>query len=308
MRYNPIITSYANIACLFTEIPINNVTVKWFFGNFFNLAWDKETNELIPCGTNISNRYEAIMNCPFIDVEIHSKEYLINKKEYRDDIVVLCPINTKLFGITEKEYIHDVMLKELEPSGQCKVYDFWQPQFKWKFQVCDYNSLVESIDFTNKALFNKIIVFVIKNLSNFVENVNYRCGEEVLSYLHTNYIEGKYVYGIEIYDSFCRYINSFNSYYDIPVTNFQILYEHYLFVREAFKTMQLSIGNTYQKCNYDLLFSELVKKIEILRNYVMKIWYSKKNAGEWKHKICKELLDLKREESNLLNKISETKF
>lgn len=307
MRYNPIITSYANIACLFTEIPINRVTVKWFFENFFNLAWDKKTNELIPCGTNICNRYEAIMNCPYIDVKFHSKEYLINN-EYRSNSVVLFPINTKLLGITEKEYIHDVMIKELEPNGKCKVYDFWQPKFKWKYQVCDYRSLVESIDFTNKELFNKIIVFIIKDLSTFAENVNYKCSEDVLTYLHTNNIERRYVYGIKIYDTFCRYINSFNSYRDIPVTNFQILYEHYLFVREAFKIMQLCSGNTCKKCDYDLLFSELVKKIELLRNYVMKIWYSKKNAGEWKQKICKQLLDLKKEESNLLNKTLEIKF
>lgn len=303
MNNIPIITAYTNIACLFNEIPLNQVTARWFFENFFNLAWDKETNELIPCGKVILNRYDAIVNCPYIEVKICTKEdiksidYELNKGKSN----VLCPINTKLLGVTEKKYVHDVMLKDINSYGQCKVYDFWRPLFKWKSKECELSLVVSAIDFTNEALLNKIVIFQKKDISNFSEEKHIEWNKNISLYINNDFEKGRYAYGISVYDAFIDYISGFDTYYNIPIANFHILYEHYLFIYESFKIRPILYEPL--RSENETLFLDLIKKIARLRNYVMKIWYNNKEVNSWKQKICAVLLELKKEEIRLLKKI-----
>ena len=122
-----------------------------------------------------------------------------------------------------------------------------------------------------------------------------------------NYLNGsmtnQYICGIKIYDYLIKYVTNIQTYKVLPATNFQILVEHFALLNSVLGEVinnHYCLKKLYNKDKIDNSLTLLLKTSQQLRNYVMKIWYSKREIINWQDKICELLSYIQQEEEALI--------
>lgn len=286
MEEKPVITSYTNVASFFSLVKINDATVQWIFDNYSSIEWNEKCKEIRICGLDSMTPYEKILCSPFLDSKTYFSysgglfEDLLKEKYY-----IICPINTQIMGVTTEEiFVHDILIADIK-NNCYGVYDFWRPEFIWKKRSVERNILMNAIDYSNPDLYNQIIAIRKKKV---VGEVCQRKAEEY-----------DYVKYDKTYDCFIDYIRNIDSYLILPVTSFQILIDHFNLLSAVFQNnyfMRQMCKDMRDKLS-DIL-DDMSRNSDKLRNYVMKIWYSKRNILDWRERIITNLLYLKKQEND----------
>ena len=297
-------TSYTNIASLFSQIQIEDKHVAWLFLNYFNLRWEKMSNTLIPCGHSIFNNYLSILNCPFLTVMIEPiQDFSYENVDLwiNSGYNILLPINTQKMGVTENEvFVHDILITALN-KNHYEVYDFWRPSFKWSPKWVEAEQVRFSVDDSNSLLFNKLILLKPKQ--------SYECtvDNKVIKLALENYcnLSDKAELqdtGNTVYSQFIQYINETESPKVLAATNFQILVDHFTLLQ----TLVPWILKVKFTCKHDV-YMKVENHITVilnhainLRNYALKIWYRSSDNNIWKSKINNSLQQIQQQEKELL--------
>lgn len=274
--HEPIISSYTIIASVFSTIEINKMTKDWIFDNYLNLKWDEELQILSPGSFIYDNLYEVLINSPFYKTElIDNPEESVIYKLLAEGYCLIGPINTyKMNVTTDCEYIHDVLIGGLDGTQYC-VYDFWRPKFVWSMKKVNSDLLLQSIDFGNAKLFDRMIAFKLQEQENNYER-QYNVYDKLAMYMQS---EGGDV-GIGTYNRLIDYTESIVSKEVLPISNYQILYDHFILLKNLMENYDLFIDDRLES-----FINDLCKESMGLRNYCMKIWYSRKEIPDWKQTI-----------------------
>lgn len=274
--HEPIISSYTIIASVFSTIEISQITKDWIFDNYLNLKWDEELQILSPGSFIYDNPYEVLINSPFYEIElIDTPEENVINELLADGYCLICPINTYKMKVTiDCEYVHDVLIGGLDDTQYC-VYDFWRPKFVWSMKNVKSDLLLESIDFSNAKLFDRMIAFKLHEHEKYYErqcNIN----DKLAVYMQSECGN----VGIGIYNRLIDYTESIVSKEVLPISNYQILYDHHILLKNLMDNYNLFIDDRLES-----IIDELCKESMGLRNYCMKIWYSRKEIPDWKQVI-----------------------
>lgn len=286
MEEKPVITSYTNVASFFSLVKINDVTVQWIFDNYSSIEWNEKYKEIRICGLDSITPYERILCSPFLD----SKTYYGYSEELfeellKDEFFIICPINTQIMGVTKEErFVHDILIADIK-NNSYGVYDFWHPEFIWKKRFVERNMLMNAIDYSNPDLYNQVIAIRKKEVVGAV------CQRKTEEYDYVKYEK--------TYDCFIDYIRNIDSYLVLPVTSFQILIDHFNLLSAVFQN-DYFIGQMCKGMRERLsdMIDDMGRNSDKLRNYVMKIWYSKRNILDWRERIISKLLFIKNQEND----------
>lgn len=310
-NFSPLITSYTNIASVFSNVAspqMYQMYGDWLYLNYSNLCWNKQTNELIPCNYDNCDNYENIMNAPFLSVSTKSIDSLCNQNGetwINNGYSILLPINTHKMGITQyNTYVHDVYLTEFI-NGCYRVFDFWQPRFKWDSRIVSSDLVHHSIDTTNANLYNKIILMKHTKSDYFINYEMIR--DSFHKFLERKTNKTTQAVGIDVYSQFVEYIRNISSSTVLPATNFQILVDHFTLLAyllpHILKIKQYCSQRTCDTVSEHTSF--MMIQATKLRNYALKVWYSNKKNDSWREQIISALYALENCERNLFESISE---
>lgn len=155
------IASYTDISALFCVVnKDDDLEIFWKYALYGNMCWEKVTGTLYLCG-----KYDHFT---YFDFEKEDRIELIKLpqdtgsekvKEYLDKgYYVLLPNNTKTLGYTEFPFCHNVFLTGYE-GDEYIVFDYWTPEFTWKYERVDCDRFFGAVDFLNHETVPSIYVF-----------------------------------------------------------------------------------------------------------------------------------------------------
>lgn len=301
--YTPIITSYTNIASVFSIVKIDIQNISWFYMHYGNLCWDESAQNLLPCGFSKCDCYESLLDSPYLNTEILDKyDTKIFDKYLENNYVILFPINTNKLGITEDiTFVHDIMINKSSNNIEThyEIYDFWKPQFVWGHREVSKELILNSIDFSNLNLYNKIIAFKATEKSRICHPFTI---SECITQMNKNFCFKHFLCGPQAYEYLIFDVLQTNDIWSLANTNFQILCDHFVFLQYVTKNY------FFPRINHTkllMLSEELLRDARKTRNYVMKIWYSNKKQKNWKEKIINKISiiqDKEKEFNNLILK------
>lgn len=314
MKYSynkPIIASYTEIAAMLCVIQNNSYsTMMWQYELYSNLCWEMQSNVLYHCG-----KYDHYSYMEFEDenriilYKLPKQASCEELKEYMDkDFSILLPINTKILGITNSPYKHNVFIVGYEDENFF-VYDFWSPSFVWKCKSINCNELFLSIDFTNSETVQSFYLF--KENTQFYSKMDEDMNVNIKS-LHStllvnlnkeknkNYNYKNAVYGLDVYSTLCNYMDSINTFNLVDCQNFHVLLDHLSFNKYCF---QVLLKNNLYIQNLLKIYDDLIDKIVKIRTYAYKYYVSKRDISKIRNMIIEHLQYICENERNISHKL-----
>lgn len=281
------ISTETNITSVLQTLQNIRGSTYWECENYYNLYWNKDTNELKVCGFQGESSYEIIKRCPFLNV----KEYDILSEErliayLSDGFRIILPISTKGIGMEGADYFHNVFVSELINQKTVKIYDFWRPKFKWDFReikICDAIKGICVSAETNQ----RIIIF--SPLQTKKENKYINDENIIKDYLYANADN----VGINAITCLEKHIANLEDVYYLNHVNFIALLEHFNVWKEWMQLFSMDLK----------LINSIILSANKLKILSMKYWYAKSVQSDWKEILMKQLNMLISQEELLLQSI-----
>lgn len=244
--------------------------------------------------------------CPYVSIETYDWSKITSTKIISmldNHYGIILPINTKLLGISEKPFYHNVFLYG-SCDGKINVYDFWAPTFKWGDKLFQPESIVNAIS-KNSMLDRSAYSIKIKTElfdSKYTLLSLYRVIENYLANNSKNN-QSNAIYGIDVYDCICKYIMELKEIYYLDHTIFHNLGEHFEVIR-----LSLTLIEEYKHLytyNIKKEIDELKQLSYFVKTLSMKYWRQQHiETTNWKANIINHVLQIKQKEINLLVQIN----
>ncbi len=305
---NPLIAAYTNIASVLGVLDMNNDTAIWIFNNYSYLEWNEDNKELRIGGLEGNSPYVAMLSSPFLETEVFEDGSVERFDEFLyKGYFLLFPIETRKMKVTEEEsYIHDILVTG-RVGIDYRVFDFWRPEFIWRSKEVDRETVINAIDYNNPSLYNKIIAFKKKgSIEDHADEtgtpkVNHadETGTPKVNHADEICIPGSDI--SDVYDRFINYIGDIDDVYYVPATGFQILNDHACLLVACVGNEKITEALGADPSQREDLINKALRLRELsikLRNFIMKIWYSKREVNDWKERVTQKLSELKESEED----------
>ena len=303
----PIIASYTEIAALLCVVRnISPATTLWKYQLYSNLCWEHKSHVLYICGKYDHFSYREFEDERRILLHKLPKQTLCSEiKEYIDKgFFALVPINTKLLGITDHPFKHNVFLAGYENDGFV-VYDFWPPSFTWKCKKIDGKALFQSIDFTNSDTVQSFYVFKENKISSVDDSLHIDIKElHSLFFAHREvtkneqYDTERSAYGFSAYSSLCDYLASLRALSLTDCQNFHVLYDHLNFTQHCLRVL---FGEFPPIQSVLLVYANLISCANRLRMLAYKHYISKKDIGNLQALMVDQVRTIGETEQTVIN-------
>lgn len=290
----PLIASYTEIAALLCVVQNNSYpAMMWKYELYSNICWEIKSNVLYHCG-----KFDHYTYAEFEDgdrIILHKLPRHIScddlKKYIDKGFCALLPINTKMLGITNHPYRHNVFIAGYE-SDNFYVYDFWAPNFTWKCKSINCNELFQSVDFSNSQTVQSFYVFR--------ENPEYSWTDECLSarrigsnllvnlgkVKNRNYDYESNAYGFDVYSLLCDRISSIAAFNLTDCQNFQIILNHLKFNKHC---LRILLNDNRQAMDILNRYDNFIKKIMKIRTYAYKHYITQRDISKIRNMIIEHL-------------------
>jgi len=191
--------------------------------------------------------------------------------------------HTKLLGITDHPFKHIVFLGGYEGDNFI-VYDFWPPNFTWKFKKIDGRVLFQSVDFTNNDTVQSFYVFKENKAFPYIDNpsIDFNVLRAQLSAnqegaKNEQYDTDRFAYGLSVYSHLCCHLTSLNVFCLADCQNFHVLFEHFSFTQHCLSAL---FGDFPLVQNALSIYADLVSRANRLRTIVYKHYIAKRDIGD----------------------------
>lgn len=303
----PIIASYTDSAALLCVIQRYSISsLLWKYQLYGNLCWEHKTHTLYHCGKYDHLSYREFESESRILLhKLPKQTSYIEIKEYMDEgFYVLVPINTKLLGLTDWPFKHNVFLTGYE-NDSFIVYDFWLPGFTWKCKKIDCKVLFQSIDFTNVDTVQSFYVFK-ENKATVFDGTHKVDFKELRTLFTTTwnaarneqYDIEKCAYGTSAYQAMCDYLTLSSTFYLADSQNFHVLYDHLNFTQHCLSVLfdeeplvQSAIAT----------YNDLINRANRLRTIAYKFYITKRNIGSMRELLVEEVRTIGEIEQKTIN-------
>ena len=300
------IASYTDISALFCVVNKEDASeIFWKYVLYGNMCWEKGTGTLYLCGKYDHFTYFEFEKEDRIElIKLPQNTGSEKVKEYLDKgYYVLLPINTKTLGYTETPFRHNVFLTGYE-GDEYIVFDYWTPEFIWKYERVDCNCLFGAVDFLNHETVQMIYAF--KYNAVYVEKAplpkvfQIKDIYEKLWKNNPTYDYLNNVYGLGAYEAMAQHIRNLNKMRLIDCQNLHMLMEHLQFTRSVLARLFSEVDGFTEIVSR---FDELIARANGLRNTAYKFYLTQRDIEEKREMLVGELRAIQNIEQELTDAI-----
>ena len=291
----------ADVAALQMVLENDDDAMVWLLSNLLGIKWQEENNQIELCDLFGEKILSKLYNSPYvvfqeIDLSKLDRDQIISlmKRHYS----IILPINTKTFGITNKEFFHNVFLCDFS-ENEIWVYDFWAPLFKWGKKSFSFDKVLNAVKM-NLHHNNKGYILKKTNSSLSKKEIEKYFLAKVKKILMKPIKMGQYFENLNVYNYLKQYINQLDNIFPLDHTIFHNLVKHFEiweFVIERIPSLN------DEEIKSSLLL--LRQKAMHLRNLSMKYWlkYKDNKNLEWKSIFIETILFIRQRESSVFEQM-----